>query len=852
MRRINIKKGASLVELMIGITILTITGLWVVANFYSISIGVQNTRMKTLAINLAQEQIEYLKDKSYFAIIPTSSITYNNNFSPAIPYDPLYYPPENLNIAGKNFTRLTYIEKVMVSGSNLVSLPYDSLDTGLKRITVTVVWQIGNEWKKYSISNLVSNYQESSSGGFYGTVRDIYNNYVKDANVYSAQNPSNNDYTDTSGAYAFAVTPGSYTLRVYASGYYSATSTSTYYITAGQIINQNFTLTPVSSGSVSGLVYLNDRLVISQIVGSTKSPSNFDQEYVEIFNPTTYTWTVNGNIGLKFQRKADSDKKEIKITYINSYIPSGGFYLFANTATLTINGVNINADAIWSDLNTLSDFPYFATDKNIIPVKEDSGSEGCAAIELYRKSDEYILDQVGWDWNPGTPQTPPFYETDAIDQVIGLQRSEVYARIMSTSGFNSSYGPAYDSDNNNKDFTDIIPINISPSNSSSPTRNIISGRPAYGAIITANDGLSSSTAAWKATNPSGFSYATFTLVGVATGTWQVQISSGLFYLLVSSVSVLSTNYSTSIPNGITSPNWIVPGLNNLILSSTTDKGIIYGRVLDPNNNPLSNIKIAGEPEGEAITNSNGYYALIVPTGTYSVAANPSMYNPSYTSETRDNIVVNLGEFNSGNDFILSGAGQVLGYVCNYNTANPYPGVSVLSVDLNDNTVAETISGTDGKFYMRNISTGTYIIKPVLDTNQTSSPESISVSVTAGNKIFVGTFTITGAWGTIRGTATVGGMPIDTGVLIITTTGTIIGALPPDISTAVLSGIPYYMASTMADGTFKVDVRVSTASATYNLYGWYTTYSGDTPVITKKTVTGVSVTGGQTTWRNISW
>jgi len=837
---------------MIGITILTITGLWVVANFYSISIGVQNTRMKTLAINLAQEQIEYLKDKSYFAIIPTSSITYNNNFSPAIPYDPLYYPPEDLNIAGKRFIRLTYIEKVMASGSNLVSLPYDSLDTGLKRITVSVVWQIGNDWKSYTLTNVVANYQQASSGGFYGTVRDIYNNYVKDANVYPAQNPSNNDYTDSNGAYAFAVTPGSYTLKVYASGYYPLTSTTTYNITAGQIVSQNFTLTPISSGSISGCVYLNDRLLISQIVGSTISSSGWDQEYVEIYNPTTYTWLVNGNIGLKFQRKADSNKKEIKITYINSYIPSGGFYLFANTGTIRVNGININADAVWSDSNETGDFPYFATNKNIIPVKEDSSSEGCAAIELYRKSDGYILDQVGWDWNPGTPQSPPFYETDGIDQTIGLQRAEVYARIMSTSGFNSSYGPAYDSDNNNKDFADIMPISISPSNSSSSTRNIISGRPAYGAIITANDGLSSSTTAWKATNPSGFSYATFTLVGVATGTWQVQISSGLLYLLVSSVSVPSINYSTSIPNGVTNPKWIVSGLSNLILNLNSESGIIYGRVLDPNNKPLSNIKILGEPEGEAITNSAGYYALIVPSGTYSVTANPSMYNPSYTSETRDNIVVNLGEFNSGNDFILSGAGQLSGYVCNYNTSNPYPGISILAVDLNDNTVGETISGSDGKFYIRNISTGTYIIKPVLDTNQSSSPDSISAAVVAGSKVFVGTFTVTGAWGIIRGTATVSGKPIDTGALIIATTGTISGLLPPTISTAVLSGDPYYMASTLADGTFKIDVRVSTASASFNLYGWYTTYSGDTPVITKKTVTGVSVTGGQTKWQNISW
>jgi hypothetical protein len=116
---------------------------------------------------------------------------------------------------------------------------------------------------------------------------------------------------------------------------------------------------------------------------------------------------------------------------------------------------------------------------------------------------------------------------------------------------------------------------------------------------------------------------------------------------------------------------------------------------------------------------------------------------------------------------------------------------------------------------------------------------------------VGTFTITNAFGAIAGTVkTVYGVPIKTGVVIIAVpSGTTIGSLPPTNTNAVRTGsVVYYQGTSEADGSYSLPVR---GGSTYNIYAWYTTFNGTTPVVTKKSSLA-TIAAGQTATVNFLW
>ena len=175
------------------------------------------------------------------------------------------------------------------------------------------------------------------------------------------------------------------------------------------------------------------------------------------------------------------------MNYINDNIRSGGYYLFANTGTVVAGGGSVDADAVWADDNSTTDFPHFAAQKNIIPVDEDGGGEGGGALEMAQISTGRVLDKVAWD-KSGHPAPYGTYETKAIIQTIGLSRNELYARLTSTAdagGVNWNFGPAYDSNNNSVDFYDYsTSISAPPHSYNSGLKTVISGTPAAGAVAT--------------------------------------------------------------------------------------------------------------------------------------------------------------------------------------------------------------------------------------------------------------------------------------------------------------------------------------------------------------------------------
>ena len=155
-------------------------------------------------------------------------------------------------------------------------------------------------------------------------------------------------------------------------------------------------------------------------------------------------------------------------------------------------------------------------------------------------------------------------ETDGLDESLGLQVEERYFRKASPLGADASFGPAYDSGDNVVDWNQENPLTAAPRNTASGTLPIISGVPAAGAVVSADDGLSSPVVAAAAGPPPS---ASFSVTSIATGTWAVRATSGTLHLAVSTVVI--TQYATTlVPKAGTTPAWPSAGFNVARLSST--------------------------------------------------------------------------------------------------------------------------------------------------------------------------------------------------------------------------------------------------------------------------------------------
>jgi len=842
----SLKRAFTLTELMISVVIIGTVLFAIVEAYSSIQKAVQYSKDRTIATNLAQEKINIIREKLYYKAVPSLNVSYLTDFNPPIPYDTVFFPPETVLEGGVYYTRYTYIVPVEEVNGSIVELPPQSPDTGMKKISVTVVWSYRNEKKKVSVSTIYTSKDTvMRNASISGRIRDKDTLApISNANIIIAEYMGIVDVSDSNGNYSASLYPGNYTLYIEKRGYFP------YYtqfsVAPDQSITKDIDLKARGWGKITGVPWLRDHLVISQIVGSTESPSGFDQEYIEIFNPTTYTWTVNGNIGLRFQRIYDDTKKNILINYFTDTIPSGGFYLFANTSPLIINGVSINADAVWSSTNSSIDFPYFNPSLgqyNIIPVFGDGSDEGGGAIELYRISDGKILDQVGWNRNYGAKKSAPFCEpgtncqTQAIQQNIGLQQGEQYVRYSSTAGVSSIYGPSYDSNNNSIDFKDYLSINISPRNSSN-SLPIISGTPADGSIVGCGDGYSVSTNSYLVGSPP---YSYFELNYVATGTWNFSVSSNTYAFITDSITV--TNGSTVT-------------LNSVYLTSEVSWGYITGNLTDVyGNNITPAIKVLASDGNETYV-SNKKYTLMVSTGVVSITANPGNLNPSYVSVSSDNISINAGEIKSGVNFVLFQGARISGKVVIAGSTIAVPGIPVLITDIYETPRDNQITDASGRFTTNVLSTGSYIVIPQTDSKESVNPSTYTLILTSpGTTVFSTTFSITNAIGYIAGSVKFQNQPIKTGVLIVVSTVSLSGTppTPPDISSQTLSGPPYYMASSNEEGNYLVEVRGSTNPA-YNVYSYYPYLdNNDNFVIYWSSRTNVKVYAGQVVSNiNFSW
>ena len=830
------RPGISFVELMVAVALISICIIGLFGSFSSIQRAVQGSKNRTLASNLAQEKMQILKQKSYYQVLVTSNPAYNADFTPNIPYDPGYFPPENITEAGVTYSRLTYIQVAREDSGAIVELPAETPDTGMRLITITVTWDQAGVKKELQIRSLLSNPDTVMANAvFNGTVKTTAAVAIDGALVNAAENMGWRDTTNASGVYSINLSPGNFTLVVSAPGYYSAFRTVS--IAANAMQTQDFNLVKIAVGSVTGTVWKSDRLLISQVVASTGMVGGAEAEYVELFNPTTSPINIgssaDGNVvKVKYLGETATDNVgEFKLSYISTWVAPGKFYLMGNT-TLKIAGSSPILDAVIAGSNPSSPqqcaFGGGST--------WDCIRAGKAGAIIISDSSGNILDKVGWS-NTSAFANAPGYEGAPIISPNGLAAQKQIVRMSGPGSLTSNYGRAYDSGTNSLDFY-LLDMNYPPYGTNSGAKTIISGAPANGAVVTASDGLSASTGAWLSGIPPS---AVFTLVDVATGTWAVIISSGSFMLENDIVTIAAAGSVYNFPSSTT------------LLNQNVTQGLINGRVLNSLGVPISapspiTLSPGGAGSDATANTSNGGYTLRVNSGFVDVTANPNNANPSYVSISSLTIPMELGEVHSGVDFILYQGARISGFVTR-DGINPLPGVAVAIIDSNDSARDVQVTGLDGRFVSINVSTGDYIVEPMLSSHELSTPSTTTVSlVTAGTTQVSPTFTVSGAMGYITGTVKSGGQPIKTGVLIVVTTTTLTGTppAPPDLSG---TGPPYYLVSSMETGVYTAEAP----QATYNVYAYYSTPAGAFSTIVSSKAANVPVTAGQTTTGiNFSW
>ncbi len=849
------ERGVTLVELMVATVVIAVGALGLTKAYRGIQAALQRANEKTLASNLAQEKMQIIKQQSYFFVVPTLNPAY---LPDGTAYDTVNFPPESILEGGVAFHRYSYIQVVARNSGKLVILPPTTPDTGARQITVTVEWVQDSQAQKLAIQSVLANPNTvEANAGFAGIVSDAdTGNRISGALVDVAENVGWRDSTNGSGGYSIQLSPGSFWLSAAARGYY--TQRAYLAVGANQTTTQNFALTPISSGSAVGEAWINPHIVISQVVVSTPQVDGFNVEYVELYNPTPVAVTISGGVNLNVvSSNGPVQCLNIPLTYINASVAPQHYYLIANTTTFVVNGAGFgppgtgSVDAVYQSVS------------NPGCLKPGSGQPpgwNPPAVMNYLQQNHNntvyltdntgaVIDGVGWT-HSGHTFTPSYCDGDCIPEA--LQAGD---QVVRTSGPDfidptGASGRAYDSGDNLEDFayaaSTFSGLSLTgiqyPPYSSQYAAAPISGEPAYGAVVSATDGLSTSTQACQAGEPPA---AAFDLPNIATGTWTVLITSGAYEVENDSVTVSSSGAVYVFPSSMT------------VLDSTATAGFVAGVVTDPSGNPISApspiqvTDVLGGFSATADPGSGRYLLRISSPGLSDIVANANSTNPDYVSVSSLAVAVSLGQVTSGVDFTLPQGGMLSGWVTR-DGINGLPGITVIATDANGNVQDQEVSDPNGNYKTVDLATGAYTLRIPLDVTEVSKPTTITAIAALGQTVFAGTFTITGALATITGSVTLGGQPIQTGVLVVATTSDLSGG-PPDLSSATLTGGAFYATSSIEDGTYSLSVRQST-SATYNIYGYYTTIGpAGNVTITPKSLSGISILQGQTlSGQNLAW
>lgn len=878
------RRGATLVEVLIAITILSIGALAFISSFTYVSKSIRVSRGRSLATALGQEKIEQLKNYSYYKLQLSTSIVTYNQFTPPIRCDAANYPPEELKVGGVTYTRCAAVNLGKVTDHEVTETTVNYPDTGIKYLTVYVMWQNpGGAWKYVDADTLYENPDvDPLNTTVFGQVTDG-TDPLPGALVRIIENSDWDDYVGSDGSYSISAQDGTYSIKVSSSGFYSTVITGLE-LDSGQSLTTSFHLLAIGSGSVAGNAWINTDIVLSQVVVATQTSNggggSISVEYFELFNPTTFTITIGDNGGgreydFEYHGEFDDPVDDVIISddaqweFVNKQVPSESYFLVANSSFFylgaTTNPRWVRADA-W----------YGEADDYLPHTKGGS-------LRILKDSDGSVVDQLGWCDNdgdtirspcdaeyyeeqpiPDSPEGPaaaaeasPFCDTYVIDvEGIGLGNQAI--RKSSPGLASDTFGKAYDAGDNLADW--VFPwgcdlgamsswtgIDYAPRTVADGAQTVIAGKPAIGAYVAASDLLGPTTTAFMVEYNDGLfemEYAHYELDGVSTGTWEVIIGSGDYVQIIENVTIVQ-NETIGLPSAATNPTWPVANVTSVFLGTSTTEGYVTGIVEDGDGNPIEDIEVTASGNTKT-TAANGHYFIATHTGTVIITANPNNENGAYI-ESVEAVVVESARI-STRSFSLPEGGTLMGFA----TTDGHTILPNLLVTATRDGLqyGNATSDSAGNFYIKNLASGTYVVEPVLDPMESASPATIDATVSSTGTVDIGTFTISGAMGVLVGSVTYNGSLLASGALIVVRDSAL-SDTPPSIvasSAAALSNV-LYSAASEPDGTYSLDVRGSTTT-TYFVSAYVPIVGTDSVSITTKTYSGITITAAETTRRDI--
>ncbi len=228
----------------------------------------------------------------------------------------------------------------------------------------------------------------------------------------------------------------------------SGQSTTNTFQAAAQFPTATPTPSPTNSPTTTPIPTpsnIANHVVISEVQIKGSGSHAADQDFIELYNPTSSSFDLNGHRLVK-RDSNDSSDQDIKVWEESTVIPAHGFYLWANSEHSFASSIGANA----------------STNKNI-------ASNNSIALRNGPKNTGTIIDALSWSNNTnalqeGTSFSPTPQDNQSMERKA---LSTSTASSMSIGGSDEFKGNGYDTNNNATDF--VLRESAKPQNTSSST-----------------------------------------------------------------------------------------------------------------------------------------------------------------------------------------------------------------------------------------------------------------------------------------------------------------------------------------------------------------------------------------------